>query len=298
VRAKRTATEEGRIGLDEAARRAGLHYMTVYRHVRTGRLPALQRGGRWWVMPTDLARLTVRQPAGPGARPLRDGDGRRRLLGRLVAADYGGAWALVEERLARGASPADVYLRLLGPALHEIGERWAAGDLSVEAEHRASAVALRLVGRLAPRFAPRGTPRRGTVVMGGAPGDPHLLPVAMAVDLLRARHLRVVDLGANVPTASFCDAAAAAPDLRAVGVSLSDGKRAGAAASALRAVRRSHPGVLLLAGGPAVPDADAALALGADDWAPDGLAFADLLADAAELRGRRAREQREESGRR
>ena len=37
------------IELREAAERLGVHYMTAYRHVRTGRLPAVQRGGRWYM---------------------------------------------------------------------------------------------------------------------------------------------------------------------------------------------------------------------------------------------------------
>lgn len=285
---ERAEADDGLLGLDAAAQQAGLHYMTVYRHVRTGRLPAVQRGGRWWVSPADLDRLTTRGAPGRGGGPLRWADGRRRLVDRLLAADFGGTWTMVEQALAGGASPADVHVRLLGPALAEIGRRWAAGETTVEAEHRATAVAVRVVGRLAPRFLGRGTPGGGTVVLGGAPGDPHLLPVTMAADLLRSRHLRVLDLGANVPEASFLEAAAgaaAASDLRAVGVSLSDTGRARAAASVLRALRRAHPGVPLLAGGPALCDRDAALALGADVWAPDGLAAADLLTAGGGRRG-------------
>ncbi len=275
---ERDTAGDGLLGLDAAAQQAGLHYMTVYRHVRTGRLPAVQRRGRWWIEPADLDRLTARGGPGRGGGPLRWADGRRRLVDRLLAADFGGTWTVVEQALASGTSPADVHVRLLGPAMTEIGRRWAAGETTVEGEHRATAVAVRVVGRLAPRFSRRGTPGGGTVVLGGAPGDPHLLPVTMAADLLRSRHVRVLDLGADVPEAAFLEAAAAAGDLRAVGVSLSDAGRARAAASVLRALRRAHPGVTLLAGGPALCDRGAALALGAGDWAPDGLAAADLLA--------------------
>lgn len=263
--------------LEEAARRLGLHYMTVYRHVRTGRLAATRQGGRWWVEAADLD--TLEAPAPPGRRPgpTRWASRRRRLVDRLLAADAGGGWALVEQSLAQGATPDDVYLELLAPALREIGERWAAGTTTVEGEHRATAAAMRVVGRLGPRFVRRGTSLAGTVLVGGAPGDPHLLPVVMVADLLRSHHVHVLDLGANVPEASFLEAAAATPDLRAVGVSLSDDGRTRAAAGALRALHRAYPHVLLLAGGPAVPTREAALALGADDWAPDGLAAAALL---------------------
>ncbi|MET0148370.1 MAG: helix-turn-helix domain-containing protein, partial [Acidimicrobiales bacterium] len=35
--------------LQEAAERAGVHYLTVYRWVRTGRLPATKAEGTWAV---------------------------------------------------------------------------------------------------------------------------------------------------------------------------------------------------------------------------------------------------------
>lgn len=265
------------IGLEEAAQRAGLHYMTVYRHVRTGRLPAVQRDGRWWVDPSDLPLLSERRRPGRSAGPARWNDARRRLVDRMLAADSGGAWTVVEQALTRGAAPADVYLRLLGPALQAVGEGWAEGELSVQDEHRATAVALRLAGRLAQLFVGRGTSKEGTVLLGGAPGDYHMLPVLMVADLLRSRHIKVVDLGANVPEEAFLEAAESIPDLRAVGISLSDAGRSQAAASLLTSLRRRHPGVLLLAGGPALLSRADAVALGADEWAPDGLAVADIL---------------------
>lgn len=265
------------LGLAEAARRVGLHYMTLYRHVRTGRLPAVQRAGRWWVAPSDLERL-VRAPRPARTGPTRWEPARRRLLERMSAGDQGGAAQVVEESLAGGASAADIHLRLLGPVLEEVGRQWAAGAMTVQAEHRVTAVALRLAGRLSPHFSGRGTPTAGTVVLGGAPGDHHLLPVWMAADLMRSRRVRIVDLGADVPVASFLEAAETAEDLRAVGVSLSDRGRWGAAAQVLREVRGAFPGVLLLGGGPAVGNRAAALELGADDWAPNGLAAAELVA--------------------
>jgi methanogenic corrinoid protein MtbC1 len=265
------------IGLEEAAARAGLHYMTVYRRVRTGRLPAVQQEGRWWVDPAELARSQPRGRPGRGAGPARWLAARQRLVDRLMAADPGGAWAIIEEALTRGANPADVYLQLLGPALSEIGHLWSTGKATVRDEHQATAVALRLAGRLSPRFVGRGTPGTSSVIIGGAPGDPHLLPVLMVADLLRSRHLRVLDLGANVPEVSFLEAAASQPDLAAVGISLSDSGCAKAVSSVFRSLRRDHREVLLVAGGPALSSREEALGVGADEWARDGLDFADLI---------------------
>jgi MerR family transcriptional regulator, light-induced transcriptional regulator len=247
--------------LQQAADRLGVHYMTAYRYVRTGRLPAFKVGVQWRVNADDLA------PVKSGRRGV--GGGPRRwavdqVADRLVAGDEPGVWALVEATLASGAEPADIHLDLLSPALRSIGGRWESGELSVADEHRASVVAQRIVGRLGPMFARRGR-RRGTVVLGAPPGELHSLPGAMVADELRAARFEVVDLGANTPAESFADAARAAVRLVAVivGATVPADKPI---AEVIAAVRGVVAGVPVLVGGAAVADEQAALALGADGW--------------------------------
>ena len=43
--------------LQQAADKLQVHYMTVYRYVRTGKLPATRVGSVWQVDPDDLAQL-------------------------------------------------------------------------------------------------------------------------------------------------------------------------------------------------------------------------------------------------
>ena len=88
----------------------------------------------------------------------------------------------------------------------------------------------------------------------------------------------MVDLGGNVPVASFT-AAATADRVVAVGVSVSDGACLDAAAEVAAAVRIATP-VPILIGGPAT-DASVTV-VGADAWASDGAAAAVLI---DELRG-------------
>lgn len=272
-----TVPAEAELTLEEAARRLGVHYMTVYRYVRLGRLAATQRSGRWFVAPAALERLTP-APATPPGRRHRSWEPRQeRLISRLLEGDALGCWAIVEQALTAGASPTDIYLQLLAPALRRIGERWSTGELDVGDEHRATAVALRVMGRLGPSFSRSGRRRPGAVLLGGAPGDPHLLPVAMVADVLRGLGRNVIDLGANVPQSSFLRAAARAADVVAIGVSIGADATKSAAAGTLAALRSAHPEVLLLAGGPAVHDRHEARALGADDWAADAVGVADLL---------------------
>ena len=246
--------------LADAAAEAGLHYMTLYRYVRTGRLPATRRGREWRIARRDVDALTSPDEA---PRPRRSGTAAlcRRLEDRMLAGDEAGAWRIVEDALAAGTEPATVHLRLLAPALAEIGDRWARGELRVADEHRASVVAGRLIGRLGPQLRTRGA-RRGTVVVGAVTGDMHALPTAIAADLLRGGRFEVVDLGADVPVESFVQAAAEADRLLAVVVSvasLPDPERLTAICTAVHAAAD----VAVLVGGPAC-DARSAEQAGAD----------------------------------
>lgn len=87
----------GLITLQEAADELGVHYMTAYRYVRTGRLHAVKDGAEWRVDPADLANLQVgrRVPAPTGtpagARSSRWTADPRRLAGRLIDGDEPGS---------------------------------------------------------------------------------------------------------------------------------------------------------------------------------------------------------------
>lgn len=59
------ARTETPIGLRDAAERLGVHYMTAYRYVRLGVLPAEKVGGEWQVRPSDLAEVVAHQRSTP-----------------------------------------------------------------------------------------------------------------------------------------------------------------------------------------------------------------------------------------
>jgi MerR family transcriptional regulator, light-induced transcriptional regulator len=265
--------------LEQAARRLGVHYMTIYRYVRLGQVAAHQADGRWWIEERALDALANRpvRPGPSGTGP-RWSELRQRLLSRLDDGDLGGAWSVFDGAFRAGQPPVDLYVELLGPVLRQVGDQWASGQRSIESEHRASSLALRLVGRVGARGVRAGRRRRSVVVLGGAPGDPHQLPGLMVADVLRWEGFRVVDLGADVPLESFVEAATSTSDLVAVGISLSARRHRGAVSRVLANLRDAVPGTLLLAGGPALPDVESARSLGADGWAPHAGAVAELVA--------------------
>jgi excisionase family DNA binding protein len=253
------------VGLRDAADQLGVHYMTAYRYVRTGRLPAHKEGGEWRVDPSDLARIAD-DAASPRPRAERRSVHRGRLERCLIAGDEAGAWDVIDAALVSGASPSEVLTAMVTPSLRSIGERWSDGELSVADEHRASAVAQRLIARLGPRFRGPGR-RRGTVVLGATTGDRHSLPTAILSDLLRGRGLDVVDLGADCPASTFVDAVERAAPVCAVGICVTAPEAVGGVAAVVRELRASGVGCPVVVGGGAVRDEDDAARLGADRWA-------------------------------
>ena len=93
--------------------------------------------------------------------------------------------------------PEVVVLRLLQPALEEIGDRWYQGLATVQQEHFASALATR---RLHALIAAAPPPLRSErLLIACPPGERHILPGLWVSFLLRRRGWPVVDLGADVP---------------------------------------------------------------------------------------------------
>ena len=157
-----TVENSQEITLEEAAELLRVHYMTVYKYVRTGRLRAERRQGRWVIDSSDLEAFhdsseapQARSAPGLGAGPAQRWAGRaKRLMARMIAGDGPGSWSIIESSLVSGR-PSDMYLQLLAPALRQVGDGWSRGDVSIADEHRATAVALGLAGRLSPLFVRR-----------------------------------------------------------------------------------------------------------------------------------------------
>jgi len=278
----RSACDAGRqpgvVTLQEAADNLGVHYMTAYRYVRLGLLNAVKDGGVWRVSreALDAFRSAASAPAASAAPTGRKkAPWAERLEFCLVAGDNRGAWNVIEAALAAGMDPEDIYTRVLSPAMASIGARWSRGELDIATEHRASGIALRLIGRLGPRFVRRGR-TRGSVLLGAPTGELHALPLAMLSDLVRSGGWEVSDLGADVPAESFARVAQTLPRLVACGLSVTTPIVLDAAEETVRAVHTLVPGVPVVVGGQAI-DAEVAARLGADGFAGDGRSLLALL---------------------
>lgn len=144
-----------------------------------------------------------------------------------------------------------VIIEVLTPALVEIGDRWAQGELAVSAEHFASGLVRRRLSSLLAslpeiRVAP-------TVVLACVPEEHHEIGLTMLALFLRWAGLHVVNLGANVPVQDLVrclrETGAAAVCLSAIhpGAAL-------ALPTVIQAVRTFNPALPVFVGGPDLPD--------------------------------------------
>jgi methanogenic corrinoid protein MtbC1 len=133
---------------------------------------------------------------------------------------------------------------VIRPLLHTVGERWAAGEISVAEEHLVSEAVRSRLGHL---LADAGGGVRGIAVLACAPGERHELGLMMAAIALRRDGWKVVYLGADTPLE---DAVALARRLsaRIVGLSLAMREHAQALEQAL-AKTALPEGVSLVLGG-------------------------------------------------
>src|ERR1035441_1651932 len=134
--------------LREAADVLGVHYQTAYGWVRQGVLPARKTARGYEVSDSDVSALAERRAAGTAPPPqirVRDWAAQAdRLHAAIVSGDETAA-RQVFTRLARGVPITDLCERVIAPALNQIGADWAAGNLNIATEHRASAICERLI---------------------------------------------------------------------------------------------------------------------------------------------------------
>jgi methanogenic corrinoid protein MtbC1 len=110
---------------------------------------------------------------------------RRHYTDALLGGDLRSASGLVEDAAHSGTAVEDLYLDVLQPALHEVGERWERGEISVTQEHVATSVTTSVLAALAGRMTsrPRG---RGHALVSGTPGERHVVGARMVADFLEA----------------------------------------------------------------------------------------------------------------
>jgi excisionase family DNA binding protein len=275
-----TAVGSSDLNLKQVAASLGVHYMTAYRYVRTGRLQARLVGSGWVVDRADLEEFASRDDVESGNAAT---NGREILRKMLVAGDETAAWRVIESALAGGRSPASCYIDLIVGSIDDISSRTTLSSVPVAEEYLATATATRLVARLGARFRRPGR-TRGTVVFGAPTGETHTLPISVVADLVRLENFTCLELGANVPPTAFAGAVSGARHLVAVGIGISMAANLDGLRETVEAVRAVDPSVPVLIGGQGARDPATAAQVGATAWAPDGSTAVDVIVELARER--------------
>jgi MerR family transcriptional regulator, light-induced transcriptional regulator len=235
--------------LREAADALGVHYQTAYQWVRQGSLPARKTGRGYEVSEQDVGALAARRATGTEPRAeirVRDWTAQaERLHGVIVTGDETAARHMFA-RLARGVPVLDLCQKVIAPALFQVGEKWARGEVSIAVEHRATAICERLIAVRAHQ--PQGRPR-GVAVVSPAPGERHGLPSLMAAACLREDRWLVHHLASDLPAAEVAGLAAATSASLVV-LSAATTESARVAPQAAEEITRIAPGVHVLIGSP------------------------------------------------
>lgn len=129
----------------------------------------------------------------------------RQYLDALLECDGAAARRLVEDAVASGVPVEDVYLHVLQPALYQVGDRWADGQISVAQEHLATAVTEGVVSGLAGALAGPGDGGRprGRAIVTCTNGERHAMGARMVADFLAGAGWDVDYLAASTPSADI-----------------------------------------------------------------------------------------------
>ncbi|MCB0976533.1 MAG: helix-turn-helix domain-containing protein [Acidimicrobiales bacterium] len=263
---------EDSLNLKQVARLLGVHYMTAYRYVRHGRLPAHQVGSSWFVDRRDVEEF--RSEPAPTTEPV---DWSSRLVAPLAAGDEVAAWAVVRDARNGGIGFDEVHLDVVARAVGSV----PGGDTAME--HRlAVTTAGRLVARLGGEIPHRGR-KLGTVVLASPPGEHHGLALSIVSNIVRHGGFRVLELGTDSAPRDVVAAVESVDDPVAVCVSVTTSDCWRSAAELVAAVRAVLADVPILLGGQAVASPEVAAVTGATGWS----AGPDLVVTLKELARRR-----------
>lgn len=183
------------------------------------------------------------------------------FLGSLLAGDRPRARAIARRTIREQGAPT-FYERVLTPALHEVGARFARREISVSAEHLASGTAQAVLSDLSAPV-PDPAPDAPTVVLCVPDGEAHALPLQVAEGLLRRKGYRALNVGGSAPEPAVREFVRSHRPA-AVLVSVTLPEHRATARRLARALRRDRPGMQVVLGGQAFPPEAAEAGNGAE----------------------------------
>jgi methanogenic corrinoid protein MtbC1 len=128
-----------------------------------------------------------------------------RFLSLIEAGELEAAQQLILEADRGGIEPDTIFLEVLTPALHSVGDHWAAGDLLVHEEKAISEMCREVVAELTLRHSPD-YPAGPLLIAACVQGERHEIGLRMVYGLLRQQGYRVRYLGQDVATEFLLEA--------------------------------------------------------------------------------------------
>ena len=203
---------------------------------------------------------------------------RVRYVSLVLAGDTRASRELIENAARSGTPAEDLYLDVLRPALHEVGDRWERGEVSVAQEHLATAVTSTVLAGLATSLEGTGD-ERGHALVCCTPGERHALGGRMVADFMAADGWAVEHHADPVEVDQLAGLVeATVPDLVALSTTLTwllpEARRACVTLKALTAPPRVAVGGRAYRGDPRIAEL-----VGADLFAPDPRGLRSRLRD-------------------
>jgi MerR family transcriptional regulator, light-induced transcriptional regulator len=188
---------ERRYGLLRPTRSAG--GLRLYSANDLARVQAMQQHLAEGLAAAEAAAIASRDAQSAGEIAPAPAAAQRELAAALAAFDEVGAHAAIDSLLAQVSL--DTMLRdVVIPYLHELGDGWERGDVSIAQEHFASSL---LRGRLLGLARGWGGGLGPSVVLACAPGEQHDLGLIAFGLALRARAWRIVFVVSSVDGRRF-----------------------------------------------------------------------------------------------
>ena len=168
----------------------------------------------------------------------------------LSAGDADEARRVVDDAIDRGIGQASIYFGIFAPALADIGDAWISGELNIAAEHHATSITLREIGRVGEiGRSNRKRENGGTVIVAAVEGEMHWVGIRMISELFQMDGWNVADLGQDNPIDDLAKLVKQRqPDL--VVLSLTRPDRIPVARKAARMLKELENGPVVFVGGP------------------------------------------------
>jgi len=202
----------------QVARAIGVSEASLKRWCDKGLISAVRTAGGHRRLPLNGVIHYLRQSGQPLVRPEvlglppTTGTGEtvqsasvQKLGAALEAGDEDQVRRLIFNLYLAGHTTCDLLDKIVAPAVHQIGEAWAHGDVEVYQERRGVETLLRTLYQLR-QLLPTVSADAPYAIGGTPEGDPYALPTTMIEVVLREAGWRAESFGTNHPISTLCAA--------------------------------------------------------------------------------------------